>query len=211
MKGAENTVLFDIGGVLTHDGHETYLLHPQHGLVKSGLTDEQVLSKTAPIFRKYAVLAKARESDFWSEISKALGISLRAADIQIVKNRLRYINDEAMAAFAFLREHNINIGVISNSVPFFYSSMSKQLSLSEHVDKDLFFLSHEEGLLKSGGLFEAAAAKLNPPQTFIIDDREKNVAFAKAVGFKASRYTNTDGSSLLKLVKNIHYKLNREA
>lgn len=210
MKGAGNTVLFDIGGVLTHDGHETYLLHPEHGLVKGSLSDEQVLSRTAPIFRKYAVLANARESDFWNEICKALGISLSTEAIQTTKNQLRYINDEAAAAFAFLREHKINIGIISNSVPFFYSSMSKQLSLNKYVNKDLFFLSHQEGLLKSGGLFEAAAGKLKPSKTYIIDDREKNVAYAKDLGFKASNYTNTDGSSLLKLVKNIQHMFNKE-
>ena len=58
------TFLFDIGGVLSHDGHETYLAHPLHGIALDlGLSEKELFSRTVAVFRKYAVIPTADETN----------------------------------------------------------------------------------------------------------------------------------------------------
>ena len=76
------------------------------------------------------------------------------------------------------------------------------MHLAEVVDPDLIFLSHKTGKLKSNGLFELAAKQLNPAYSLVIDDRLKNVYYARALGFQAEHYCLSSGDSLLKLVSN---------
>lgn len=198
------TVLFDIGNVLTHDGHETYLTHKPNRLSENlGLSTQEILNKTAPVFRTYAVRTIVNETDFWNDMGLALGTSFSDKVIRNLKQELDDINTEAIAVFQSLKERGIAIGVISNCTPFFYASISKLLSLSTYVDPTLYFLSYEKGLLKSNGLFELAATKLDPSQTFIIDDRPKNVAHAKKLGFYGAQYSMKSGESLLALVTRI--------
>jgi FMN phosphatase YigB (HAD superfamily) len=198
------TVLFDIGGVLSHDGHETYLTHDRYGLVRNLNSSKQdIFKKTAPIFRKYAVSPKAMEVDFWNDISKVLDAKFSKEDIKEVKQKIQDTNHEAQAVFKLLESRGIAIGVISNSTSFFYPVMAKSLSLSEHIRPSLYFLSYKEGLLKSNGLFEFASTKLNPSQTFIVDDRSKNVDHSLKLGFNAAQYSMENDKSLLELVKDI--------
>ncbi|MEO8863154.1 MAG: HAD family hydrolase [Candidatus Saccharimonadales bacterium] len=199
-----DTILFDIGGVLSHDGHETYLTDSVYGLLrKFDIPNQVIFEKTAPVFRKYAVLQEANELDFWDEISQALGVEITSKDIQTVKRRLDCTNHEAAAAFRLLKDRGIRIGIISNSTPFFYPQMARSLSLAEYTDSSFSFLSYEAGRLKSGGLFELAAAKAYPPKTFIIDDRLKNVTYAQNLGFTSEQYSITSGESLLALVREV--------
>ncbi|HSW37713.1 MAG TPA: HAD family hydrolase [Candidatus Saccharimonadales bacterium] len=198
------TVLFDLGNVLSHDGHETYLTHELYGLALSlGLPKKEVIQKVTHIFRKYAVQSEADESDFWDEISETLGIELSPKAIATVKQQITTTNPEAIAAFKLLREHGIKIGIISNSSPFFYDQQAEPLLLDKYAEPDLVFLSHKRGHLKSNGLFEVAAARLDPSSTFVIDDRPHNVEYAQKLGFHAATYSMESGDSLLALTNKI--------
>ena len=198
------TVLFDLGNVLSHDGHETYLTDKEYGLALSlGEPKEVVTQKVNHIFRKYAVMEEAQESDFWNEIANTLGIELSLESIRTVKEQITSTNPEANESFKFLKELGIHIGVISNSSPFFYDAQVKPLRLDDYIDPNLMFLSHKLGRLKSDGLFELAAEALEPANTLIIDDRLKNVEYAQKLGFQAVSYSFESGDSLLSLVKKI--------
>lgn len=199
-----NTVLFDIGNVLSHDGHETYLTHEAYGLTLGlGLPKQEITQKVSRIFRKYAVLPKASESDFWREISETLGIKLTPGDIAAVKKQITITNPEAIASFDLLKEHGIKIGIISNSLSFFYNQQTEPLLFDRYTDPDLLFLSHKMSHLKSDGLFELAAQKLDPATTFVIEDRLKNVEYARNIGFHATVYSLGSGKSLLALTKKL--------
>jgi FMN phosphatase YigB (HAD superfamily) len=198
------TVLFDLGNVLSHDGHETYLTDREYGLALSlGEPKEVVTQKVNHIFRKYAVMAEASEPDFWAEIASTLGIELSPKSIDTVKEQITSINPEAIKSFELLKEHGIHIGIISNSSPFFYKAQAEPLSLTNYADSDLMFLSHKLGRLKSEGLFELAAQAVQPATTCIIDDRLKNVEYAQKLGFQAATYSFESGDSLLSLVEKI--------
>lgn len=195
------TFLFDIGGVLSHDGHETYLAHPLHGIALDlGLSEQELFSRTVAVFRKYAVMPTADEAMFWEEIGTALGTSFTPDAISAVKSNVCDINQETTAAFALLDSHNIKIGIISNSTPFFYPVMSAMLPFKDYVQPKLLYLSHVKGVLKSNGLFELATEKLDPSTTFVLDDRLKNVLYARKLGFQSAVYSMTTGASLLELV-----------
>jgi hypothetical protein len=97
------TVLFDLGNVLSHDGHETYLTDKEYGLALSlGESKEEVTQKVNHIFRKYAVMAEASETDFWNEIAVTLGIELSPESISTVKERITVTNPEAIESFFLL-------------------------------------------------------------------------------------------------------------
>ena len=204
------TVLFDIGNVLTDDGHDTYLTHPEHGLLLAHQfpnTDE--LTRIAQTFREYAVINKTNAVDFWHDINSILKTSFTAQDIAAATRRARSINPEFTTVFKMLKNLNIAIGVISNSLDFLYKELSSALSLANYVDQNLFFLSHQRGVLKSNGLFELAAKQLEPSSTLIIEDRAKNAAYARKLGFKVADYSLDSGKSLLKSVT-LHLGLPQE-
>lgn len=198
------TILFDIGNVLTHDGHETYLTDPTYGLLRTSvLTTEDILEKTAPVFRKYAVIPKADAHAFWRDISEVLETSISNEDIQKVTQDIQTINPEVTKIFELLKANGIRIGIISNNTDVFYPLLAKLLNLSNFVESDLYFLSHTAGVTKSSGLFELAAGRVEPATTHIIDDRAKNVLYAQKLGFGASEYKLSSGDSLLNLVSEI--------
>ncbi len=198
------TVLFDLGNVLSHDGHETYLTDEMYGLALGlGEPKEIVTQKVNHIFRKYAVLSEASESEFWKEIADTLGIVLSSEAVEAVKQQITSTNPEAIESFELLKEHGINIGIISNSSPFFYEAQATPLRLNEYANPNLMFLSHKLGRLKSDGLFELTAETVEPASTYIIDDRPKNVEYAQRLGFQAVAYSFESGDSLLSLVQKI--------
>jgi FMN phosphatase YigB (HAD superfamily) len=198
------TVLFDVGGVLSHDGHETYLSHDTHGIARHlGLPRQEVSKRTAPVFRKYAVLPRADEAEFWRDLGRALDTTFSDTAIRTAKQHIKDLNREAGTVFSYLRDKDVKVGIISNSTPFFYPVIARQLSLTSYVHRELCFLSHHEGCLKSNGLFEIAAAQVDPAQTFVIDDRPANVNYARKLGFKSAQYSLESGRSLLSLVKDI--------
>jgi len=198
------TVLFDIGNVLSHDGHETYLTHEHYGLARElGLPKDEVTAKVNHLFRKYAVREHASEAEFWGEIGNALGLKLSPEAIAEVKTRITTTNAEAIEAFKFLRKRGIKIGIISNSTPLFYEKQTEPLLLNQYADPALLFLSHKRGVLKSNGLFEKAASSVDPSSTYIIEDRAKNVAYAQSLGFHAVEYSMESGESLLTVVRRI--------
>lgn len=196
-----DTFLFDIGGVLTFDGHDTYLSHPLHGIALDlGFSEKELSDRTKLVFRKYAVKRTADDTEFWQEIGAALNTSFSPSVIDTVKSKVRECNQETGAAFALLKSRNIKIGIISNSTPFFYPIASGMLPLKQYIGPELLFLSHVEGKLKSNGLFEIAASKVVPSTTFILDDRIKNVHYARQLGFGSAVYTMTGVASLLEAV-----------
>lgn len=199
-----NTVLFDLGNVLSHDGHETYLTDEIYGLALSlGEPKDVVTQKVNHVFRKYAVRSDASEADFWNEIVDTLGVELSSEAIDEVKLRITSTNPEAIKSFELLKEHDINIGIISNSSPFFYEPQVKPLMLEKYADPSLLFLSHKRGVLKSSGLFEIAAETVDSATTCIIEDRLKNIEYAQNIGFQAVHYAFDRGESLLAVVERI--------
>jgi FMN phosphatase YigB (HAD superfamily) len=198
------TVLFDIGNVLSHDGHETYLTHELYGLARQlELPKDEVNVKVNHVFRKYAVKEHASETTFWDEIGDALDLKLSPEAIAEVKQNVDVTNPEAIAAFELLREQGIKIGIISNSTAVFYGPQTEPLLLDKYADPGLLFLSHKEGVLKSDGLFEIAAANVDPKSTCIVEDRAKNIAYAQKLGFNTMQYSLERGESLLAIVESI--------
>jgi FMN phosphatase YigB (HAD superfamily) len=196
------TVLFDLGNVLSHDGHETYLTHELYGLAL-GLDEpkEVITQKVNHVFRKYAVMETASEADFWGEIADSLGVELNAGAVNEVKRQIDDTNPEAIKSFELLKSRGIAIGIVSNSSPFFYEPQTKPLHLDKYVDQNLLFLSHKRGVLKANGLFEIAASMVDPATTCVIEDRMKNVQYAQNLGFHAVHYAFDSGESLLAVVK----------
>ncbi len=198
------SVLFDIGNVLTDDGHDTYLTHSEHGLLRpAGPIDAaDALALTAPTFRKYAVQSTSQEADFWRDINTALRTRFTPQEIAKAKRSSRAINPETLLVFKILKQRGITIGVISNSLSFLYQELSKELLLDDYADKSLCFLSHQTGVLKSNGLFELAAHQLQPECTLIIEDRNKNVTYARSLGFTVVEYSFSSGALLSEAVTN---------
>lgn len=206
---AIETVLFDIGNVLSHDGHDTFLMHPEFGILRNtNVTYDDMSTKTAPVFRKYAIRANADEKDFWNDIRHALGVNFSDDSIILATQNITYTNKEAQITFDYVKDRNIKLGVISNSTPMFYPDVAARLDLSDNIESNLYFLSHEKGVLKSNGLFERAAEDVDPASTLIIEDRLKNVLYADRLGFSTLLYSYESNESLFQAVKDKLISLN---
>lgn len=183
------TVLFDLGGVLTPDPYETILLHEEKGIGRNlDMSVSEVVSRVSHVWEKYSVLPGAQESDFWNEISAALGVRTDAGEIQVVRQEVVIANPDAIPAFELLRQHGISIGIISDNTAFFYPYQAQILSLGHYTDPSLLFLSQEKQMRKSNGLFALAASSIDPASTLIVDDRTPNLEKAAAAGFQTLLY-----------------------
>jgi FMN phosphatase YigB (HAD superfamily) len=198
-------ILFDIGGVLTHDGHETYLTDPIHGLCsKKGLSKNSVLKTTGPIFTKFANGTESNEASFWREISKALGLRFSETSIIKAKKHLDILEPAVHKLLQDLQTKNLRIGLISNCTPFFYKHVKSALNLEALTEPTLRFLSFERGVLKSEGLFALAAKEIGAStKNYVIDDREHNIERAEDAGFIAYKYSPTKGPSLQQIINRI--------
>jgi HAD superfamily hydrolase (TIGR01509 family) len=200
---ALSTVLFDCGGVLVPDAYETILLHEEKGILRDyGLGLDELTARVRHVWDKYSVLPDAHEKEFWEDIGLALGVEIDPREVASVRQEVITVNRKALEALEQLREHQIAIGVVSNSTAFFYPYQAELLGLDMYVKPELVFLSHEAGITKSHGLIELAAKYVDPSKTLFIDDRPTNVKRGQEAGFRTIQYSMSSGISLAAVVWN---------
>lgn len=191
-----NTVLFDLGGVLSVDPMQTILFHERGICARLNIDPSLVERNLSWIWDKYSVLPYATAEDFWKELSSLINTSIDSALVDKVALDVLTIDPEAKSVFSELHNQQIQIGIISNNTAFFYPMQIRALDLDKFINSELVFLSHQAGMTKETGLFEIAVAKVVPANTLVVDDREGNIERAKMLGFHGLVYSMNSRASL---------------
>lgn len=184
-------VFFDIGGVLVSDPFD-----PLYASLKriNGLERHEVYARIKEPWRRWKN-GEIDELAFWDAI--ALIVSAppsKAQSWRLVPYAEMSVLDGAKDVIRHLHQHNLQVGIISN--------MSKEWGdhiFSKLIPKAWFspvVLSCDVGLSKPGAdIFEKArrsAKSPDPGDCLFLDNGEKNVEAAKALGWDAVMVNSID-------------------
>lgn len=196
---AVDTILFDIGGVLTCDPWETVVLTPGCGLAdRLGLDRVQAESLGSRLFFQYAI-SSCEESDYWHDFSLSAGCPISMDLIQQVEKKTFVANNSFCQVRDVLEDQGIEWGFITNNTSFWYPKQLALLGLEDREVSPYVFSSFTYGVTKSTvgrNLFDIAAESIGVACALVIDDRAENVGRAAQAGFSALRYSMYDGIDL---------------
>ncbi|PWG13762.1 hypothetical protein DF268_09670 [Streptomyces sp. V2] len=194
-----STVLFDLGDVLFRDPWETLLLTERTGLAdRLGLDRAQVAETGRKLWHRFS-LSETSEQDYWRALSRRLGQPVSPFLIRELEEELLTANPAAETMLSAAAPGR-RVGIVSNNTTFWYAKQSGRLRLDKWIDPALVFLSCREGVSKGTageGLFERAAAHLDPATTLIVEDRPRNVARARSAGFHTLTYSFSASSGAI--------------
>ncbi|GGU99079.1 HAD family hydrolase [Streptomyces spectabilis] len=191
-KNRPSVVLFDLGNVLFRDPWETLLLTEGEGLAdRLGLDRDEVDTVGRRLWRRFSVV-EAEEGEYWEELGRELGRKVPPSLVEELEDRLLVANPAAAELLAAASDAGARpVGIASNNTSFWYAKQAERLSLHQWLDPRLVFLSHELGVTKGArgrGLLEAAAERVHPPSTLLIEDRAGNLRRARGLGFRTAAY-----------------------
>ena len=135
---------------------------------------------------KELMMGEISFSSFSKDVCDQIGVAYTLTTQEKIKTAL--INGkkdfylETMVLMSFLKEKNIQMGLLSNAIPLFEGTL-QNLPLSE----ELMFPSYQMGLLKPDKkIFDAVLKKINvnPCDVLFIDDKKENVEAAVSCGMK---------------------------
>lgn len=198
-----NTVLFDVGGVLTPDVIQATLFTPKKGLVDRLKLDwGKSFKAMTPAYEKFYLVPKSSEDDFWREIGKEIGVELPLDIVYEIEEEVVVPNPDAKKALDMIKNLGLRIGILSNNTDFWYSKVVKMFDLNRYVDPKLVFVSYQQGVLKPVGLFKKALEVVEPNKTVYLDDRSDYIWVAQNLGFHAMLYSvNDETSDLISILK----------
>lgn len=183
-------VIFDIGGVLVQgsgDRSRKDRWEKRLGL-ESGALDRTIWSLPASV---RANVGLATEDEVWQEVTQHFALTAHES----AQLRADYFSDsvwnEALIGFARALRPRYKTGVVSNAWP------TARTAIVDHVNAAMFddmVFSAEVGLAKPDRrIFELAVYRLRvkPAEAIFIDDVQKNVEVAQAIGLAGILYQNT--------------------
>ncbi|MDX3383054.1 hypothetical protein PV682_16495 [Streptomyces niveiscabiei] len=186
-----STVLFDLGDVLFCDPWETLLLTERTGLAdRLGLDRAQVAETGRKLWHRFS-LGETSEQDYWRALSRRLGQPVSPFLIRELEEELLTANPAAETMLTAAAPGR-RIGIVSNNTTFWYAKQSGRLRLDKWIDPALVFLSCREGVSKGTpgqGLFEHAAARVDPATTLVVEGRPRDAARAGSAGFRTLTYS----------------------
>jgi FMN phosphatase YigB (HAD superfamily) len=187
-----DTVLFDLGGVLTSDPWESLLLTPGEGIAdRLGISRGDAKRVGEEMWEKYS-LRPASEHEYWSELSSRLGVDVPPDLPSRLEPSLLVANPAANEVIDEILARGLSVGLVSETTSFWYPKQERLLNLERVVDSALLFLSFRQGTRKDvdeGGLFEIAARHVVPERSLVVDDRAENLGRARRHGFEAWEYS----------------------
>ncbi|WP_066375155.1 hypothetical protein [Herbidospora mongoliensis] len=195
-----DTVLFDVGGVLTVDPWQALWLTPGDGIAdRLGLDHDQVDRVGEDLWPQYSLRAR-EEADYWRDFGAALGRDIPADVVTAAEGSTLRTDPAASRVVSLLVSRQISVGFISDNTSFWFP---KQMSLLGEVVRTWpthRYLSYLLGVSKQStgtGLYEIAARSLDPSRTLVVDDRAHNIDRAASAGFQTRFYTLGGDSRLL--------------
>jgi FMN phosphatase YigB (HAD superfamily) len=192
-------VLFDLGGVLTSDPWQSLLLTPGAGIADQLGLDRYEVERVGELLWSRYSLDVHPEDDYWRAFAECLSTKIPASVVERAELETLRTNTSASATFEMLDQKRVPWGYVTDNTSFWLPKQIRQLDGRVPVGPDLAYYSFDRGLSKTStptGLFELAAASLDPRTTLVVDDREKNIDRASLVGFRTLQYSMRGNQNL---------------
>jgi putative hydrolase of the HAD superfamily len=189
-------VIFDYGGVLK-EGHGLFMdIADLYKLPKEYVGSKR--EEVKPVMNQFDK-GLLSEDEFWEKISGILGHSIPEDITRTVREIMRETYREDIAFFPEMLEFNIELrargiktAVLSNILIFQAEVIREK---EGYKDFDVVILSYQEGLRKPEDLdfYHLAPKRLGvkPEECIFIDDKEKNLPPAEAIGIKTVLFKNS--------------------
>ncbi len=173
-------IIFDLYGVLAHNGWQAFK-------AKHFATREGVWTEVFKLGRR----VDAGQADY-AELIRFTAEQTGETE-ETVRYQLEHTvaNDELFAYIAATLKPRYKLGVLSNASST--KVFDEVFTLEQAALFDVVTLSHHTGLTKpDGAAYETIAARLGvaPGECLFVDDQERHVAGARAVGMRALVYTD---------------------
>lgn len=193
-----DTVLLDIGGVLTGDPWQELILSPGLGLADRLAIDRDKADAAGKTLWDSYSLSATREADYWLDFSLLVGTDIPESLIVQVESETLHASGSAKRTLAYLNECHVAWGFITDNTSFWFPKQLELLGLKDR-SSDNDFTSFQRGVAKSTtgqGLYEVAALELDPRQTLVVDDRMHNIERAAGAGFFTLFYRMSGNADL---------------
>lgn len=190
LPDAVQCVLVDVGNVLVDDFWERMLLTPELGLADGFGIDRALATDVGrALWQRFVTDADAVEEQWWEALEDELDITV-ARDRRSRYSSLVRVNDDAVRWLRELRSDGLQVGIVTDNTAFWFPMQAEWAGVRELVERDLVFASFSRGAVKRAtpGLYDIAAAGVDPATTLVVDDREHNLSFARALGFAVAYY-----------------------
>ena len=197
------TIIFDIGGVVTHTDFKAIYSNFAHRI---GVTPEFVV-EYHKIHLADLLLGNITAEKFWQDMRDAgANTKLDFEKIWVEEGvRNREVNQGLLDIIAKLRKH-YSVGTLTNLTAS-RLLIDQEMDLYSHFDYAV--LSCVEHLKKPDPAFYRLAlsrAEAKPEEAIFIDDKEEPVAGAESVGIKGVLYHYPDNAALEVRLKEIGVK-----
>jgi HAD superfamily hydrolase (TIGR01509 family) len=180
------TIIFDLGGVITHGGYLGFLKH----YCAECFTPEG--KKRILELERQVNLANITEREFYLEIEKIFDVHMNPKQMhnQIVK----YMKADQGLVHMIPKLKKAKIALFSNSL----GTMAKEILQKRHLTGkkffDRIFVSNEMHMAKpdqKAYKFVLEKLKVKPAQALMVDDRIENIISARKLGMNGILYKNS--------------------
>lgn len=202
-------IIFDLGGVVINLRRERAV----EELTRLGLKEADEMLGLYRQEEPFLSLEKGdvTSAEFFDEIRRRVGVPV--PDTEIEKAFDAFLVDlpvERLQALRRLREEGFTVIGLSNTNPVMYPGWIKRAFSQEGLRVNDYFdgivLSYEEGMCKPDPeLFRTLLRryKLNPAETIILDDSQKNCEAAESVGMQSACVGTGSDNDMIAIVKEI--------
>ena len=197
--GGTKAVVFDLGGVLV----DLHAAEARQELIRSyGILPERFDRLTRSCFTssrrsitELAMIGKASTSEYLTGFCRAC----RRKELEGIRNnRLSVIGSENAEVFEIahrLREKGVTCCILSNTIELHWERLGSKRDYPSLKSFDHVFASHLIGRakpMKNAFSAVATALGLRMSECLLVDDTLMNVNGARAVGWRAIRFTDAD-------------------
>lgn len=188
-RGGFEAVILDYGAVLCHPPFPHEIARMSQAL---GITPEQ-FPRLYSHSRDDYDRGDLTTNQYWENTARHVGVELAPAVVdalaQLDKDMWSRPNDEMTSWLASLRPAGYKTALLSNMQHDMIAHVRAEFPWLKDFDHQIF--SSEARMVKPHpALYRACLAKLgtDPRETIFVDDREENVAAARALGITAFRF-----------------------
>lgn len=190
---ALRAVIFDVGGVLTHEDPIERLVERWHR--RSGIDAELLSQAVAAVDPRAAETGALSEREFTTGLARRFDLTAGQAAEWMADMWDWYCGDsnEVMRAYARSLQPAYVTAILSNSFDGARGEEARRFQFEQDFDPIMY--SHEVGLAKPNPrVFEHTLLTIGcePADAAFVDDRIENVDAAAALGVRAIHHTNSE-------------------
>jgi putative hydrolase of the HAD superfamily len=180
------TIIFDLGGVITHGGYLGFLKH----YCPDCFTPEG--KKRILELEREVNLANITEREFYLEIEKIFDVHMKPAEMH--KQIVAHMKADQGLVHMIPKLKKVKIALFSNSLGTMAKEVLKKRHLTGKKFFDRIFVSNEMHMAKpdeKAYKFVLQKMKVKPAEALMVDDRIENIVSARKLGMNAIQYKNS--------------------